>query len=999
MAEYNYIVTEKPVDSSGIQTPERNLLGSFSVNSVFDQSKHRVEFRVLSLEGIQLEYDSNFKRYKQSNVIELEGRGIAAKSLEIDPVEDIKYYGFENGDVIVNYRFINDLFSKTSRKSSLFIESISSDRLEFRALSQNLTESEVTDFVSQLSDKLNNSSYFSEFKVNFENGNVETGINIGTEKITKGQAIVVKLYKPLPVSIVEFSTFSIEEQIADTISFEIEATLLDQKEEIPFLKGPNFNIEVSEDDLSSTEYLNYSEIIGYPISSSNYEVFSLFNEQSANIAIDHTDYSDFIHFSSAVSRLGNFRGKMELLELYESSLGNIDLLQITGTELTGSRSYYENLVELVVNNFDHYERYLYFESSSYAWPKTNSVKPYINDSVLNSTTWYEEMLENASTYDNTNYDMLIGSIPDYIREDENNLPYLTFVNLLGHFFDNIWIYIKAVSDKYDADNRLEFGISKDLVKDAIESVGVRLYSSNGYLDNLFSYYTGETYDSGSELIVSHSVATSGSDVSYLQPVSKDDYQKEIYKRIYHNLPFLIKNKGTERGVRALLNCYGVPSELLTPIIFGGTEKQDSHYFSPSLEITGSLSKVRLNNTGSEIEGDVLSNYASTVRRVRNYSDDIHTIDLGFNVSKLTNDYLFTKLSGSFNIDNYIGDPRDRYESEYGTLKKLEKFVASRGLKWEDVLTLWEEETLTWEGYDYYYDRDIKALIRLTKFFDNSVFKSVKDFIPARSNLNSGIIIRPNLLSRSKVKQVQLEVSQDLYSGSIITNSITGSNGGTYDESGGSEKSTAYTLGIQTPLEIKFKDIVDESPRFNGELSGSNVEVLDKRNESARLEVTFNNFDFILLDASLSEVEKVGVDLISNYVAHQIKVKVYETSENESGTVIVRALFYNKTTELGEPPDYEYLTSATHGDEIILNVDFNRYSQIWIELMPTETAEPETWKYNNDSDPEMIELHSLDSEYLQGSFVLSLNYDLVEFLVNREDSNQGDGKLYATYVAT
>ena len=44
--------------------------------------------------------------------------------------------------------------------------------------------------------------------------------------------------------------------------------------------------------------------------------------------------------------------------------------------------------------------------------------------------------------------------------------------------------------------------------------------------------------------------------------SKQDITKEIWKRVYHNAPYLLKTKGTERGLRALINCYGIPDTLL-----------------------------------------------------------------------------------------------------------------------------------------------------------------------------------------------------------------------------------------------------------------------------------------------------------------------------------------------------------------------------------------------------------------------------------------------------
>ena len=45
--------------------------------------------------------------------------------------------------------------------------------------------------------------------------------------------------------------------------------------------------------------------------------------------------------------------------------------------------------------------------------------------------------------------------------------------------------------------------------------------------------------------------------------------------------------------------------------------------------------------------------------------------------------------------------------------------------------------------------DINDFIRLIKFFDNSLFKMIEDFTPARTTLTSGVVIKQNLLERNR----------------------------------------------------------------------------------------------------------------------------------------------------------------------------------------------------------------------------------------------------------
>ncbi len=44
------------------------------------------------------------------------------------------------------------------------------------------------------------------------------------------------------------------------------------------------------------------------------------------------------------------------------------------------------------------------------------------------------------------------------------------------------------------------------------------------------------------------------------------------KRIYHNLPYLLKKKGTLEGLRTLVTIYGVPDTLLRIVEYGGKDK-------------------------------------------------------------------------------------------------------------------------------------------------------------------------------------------------------------------------------------------------------------------------------------------------------------------------------------------------------------------------------------------------------------------------------------------
>jgi hypothetical protein len=52
------------------------------------------------------------------------------------------------------------------------------------------------------------------------------------------------------------------------------------------------------------------------------------------------------------------------------------------------------------------------------------------------------------------------------------------------------LILRAIGDIKDADNRPDYGISKDLVADTLRSLGIKLYTSNKTNENIFSALTG-----------------------------------------------------------------------------------------------------------------------------------------------------------------------------------------------------------------------------------------------------------------------------------------------------------------------------------------------------------------------------------------------------------------------------------------------------------------------------------------------------------------------------
>jgi hypothetical protein len=155
--------------------------------------------------------------------------------------------------------------------------------------------------------------------------------------------------------------------------------------------------------------------------------------------------------------------------------------------------------------------------------------------------------------------------------------------MVGQFYDNIWVYYKDVSQKYNADNRLENGISKDIVADAIRDFGIKLYQNNFSNDDLYTAFLGLTPEGGLFPFpnITGSLPTP-SGFEYVDTlisasndyIPLDDVNKSLYKRIYHNLPYLLKAKGTLPGLRTLITSYGIPDTVLRINEYGGKDKSN-----------------------------------------------------------------------------------------------------------------------------------------------------------------------------------------------------------------------------------------------------------------------------------------------------------------------------------------------------------------------------------------------------------------------------------------
>ena len=565
-----------------LNSQDINILEGSISTSLFNPSRDKVELTVTDYAGELLISDPEYIIYsvEQDPTLQNEQK---ISTLRIDLDKLLVYYGFDRGTINTRFDFYTPLFF-TSPNNQFYISEISTDRAEVRLDSLTLDDPAVIASVQEFIAKIGSSSNIIYFYLNFGSNQLVPAVNL----VVDNGSLVAKLYESLPAEFDVKSTFFLTEKVAEPVLYQIllPETAFEDIEPVQQLKGPNLNLNLKNEISATNTYQNYSGLLGTTFTGSFSQLSSILADKGAEINVDYSEFSNFIHYSSAVQRVLNFYQKAALIEGYQAELGNT-YYNITGSTssslyVSQSRTTIQAKIDNIKKNFDGYDYYLYYESASTAWPKTNSIPPYTLASTSSAavTTWLGStnpilianggILFTASLYDQENKDNLVNTVPGYLREDPANAPYELFVNMIGQHFDNLWLYTKGVTDKLDSDNRPDYGAPKQLMGDILRSFGLKIYTNQFSGEDLYTGLLGITPSgsltpsTGSELITSYVTAS-----NY---IASNDINVEVYKRLYHNLPYLLKKKGTVEGVRALANIYGIPDTILRISEFGGKDK-------------------------------------------------------------------------------------------------------------------------------------------------------------------------------------------------------------------------------------------------------------------------------------------------------------------------------------------------------------------------------------------------------------------------------------------
>jgi len=544
----------------------------------------------------------------------------------------------------------------------LFVHEISEDRTEIRVLPK-LIGSKVVDvpfqetFLSFFSEDADGSSF--DYVANFGQSQLLHIVNWTVDATTFPDfpnSVVLKTYEPVPDNIERNQEFWINQEVFPSYVDRVRYVETQSPTDLVYLRGPDFNATPQESDFRDTGRQTWDTLLDSNEQSSNQLLENLLDRTSdTNLNVDYTDFSNFIKFSSALERVRNFQYKLGVYQDIQDDIDSITsnaALSSTGELLSPQkRKEVQSLQDkktTLSEAFDGFESWM-FNNSDIRTSGGDLLD--INDPAVQ--TFFEDLKTSADLYDRNNPNALSNQLPEFIRADKRNQDFELFTKLVAHYFDIIWTYIKHmqyVHDRSEDKDAVE-GLSSDLSQFVANSFGYDVF--NGFeLEDAFQFLVGD------------------------DEKEYEQVNKQVWRRVLNNIPYLSKTKGTRRSIEALLSIYGVPKVGLSIREYGSASDASDVGFQTIQDETHSLGfygnqsiNVDLNTPITDVEMRFKTQFNTATSRLLEITDSssnpIATLDLvpfspsseyGYlEISLPTTGQTFTVGSGSNRIPYFDGN--------------------------------------------------------------------------------------------------------------------------------------------------------------------------------------------------------------------------------------------------------------------------------------------------------------------------------------------------------
>ena len=416
-------VNSETFEYQSYSSTDENLITSFNLDTSFSSSTDYVEVSV---------YDENQNIIipaPGTNNIVISDYTVKEGDILLDPSSNLQGFGLDTGTFNIVYSIYRNRLN-SGQYVNYYISEISSDRTEIRLDSNEIPSDLIISSSNEFIQYRNEANYFVDFYLNFgsEGLVIANNIQLNTDE-DLNPTVLIKLYEPLPNNYQIKDSLWVVEKISSNQAYQVTfPTEIIVEDDFQYIQGPNYSLEVRQETATSGMPFSFNNLLESDVTSSIQQIKNLLNEKEININIDYENYANFVHFSSAKTRLENFAYKAALIESSSNQISAY-LGQITsGT--TGSIAYSASLatlnseIDTIIKNFDGYEYFLYFNSGSdYSWPKQNTEPPFVlygtgSTQALEwlgsadiTSSYYGGQALSASNYDQDNRDWLYWSIP------------------------------------------------------------------------------------------------------------------------------------------------------------------------------------------------------------------------------------------------------------------------------------------------------------------------------------------------------------------------------------------------------------------------------------------------------------------------------------------------------------------------------------------------------------------------------------------------------------
>jgi hypothetical protein len=290
-----------------------------------------------------------------------------------------------------------------------------------------------------------------------------------------------------------------------------------------YLNGVNFTVNVPTVNASNEKFSGYQ-------SNTIFAAKSRLQQKINDLLINYDDFSNFINFSSAELRSKIAKNKILKYSSLETSKLTLQQRASSQTNTSISASYSEDFKRieseqvLLLDSFDEYESYLFYNTSS------------INNKI-----------EDGVQFDKTNYNSLFYQLPEYIKDSSDCADYLKFTTMVGHFFDNILVFIKKFPKSYPIDYNDNNTYPKNYIEELLNSFNWNVTNDKFNKSDL------------QQLLFNNAQLDGNLSSSYF------DYAKSIFNRITNNLNYIYKTKGTSNSFNLIRSIFGVSSDLINVV--------------------------------------------------------------------------------------------------------------------------------------------------------------------------------------------------------------------------------------------------------------------------------------------------------------------------------------------------------------------------------------------------------------------------------------------------